>query len=360
MNAARRHTSPAALMMKAILAICLLAFAATGMADMITNPPVPTAGAGPLPISQVIAHDPVIARQNGIYYLFTTGPGCTIWTSPDMKMWTLSGRVYPDRPSWASKSVPKFNGHLWGPDISFYNGTYYLYFAVSAFGANLSCIGLATNTTLDPKDPAYHWVDHGILLQSFPGKDDWNAIDPQLIVDDNGQPYLAFGSFWSGLKLARLAPDRMSIDDTPQDYTSLASRKRILPAGINSPLVKGDRAIEGTFIYKHGGYYYLFASIGYCCRGPLSTYRMIYGRSKSVKGPYLDAAGAPLLQGGGTLLLKGDNHWYGVGGNSVYNFDGTDYLVFHGYDASMKAALPKLRIEVLNWNKDGWPVVAAH
>ena len=81
-----------------------------------------------------------------------------------------------------------------------------------------------------------------------------------------------------------------------------------------SPGQKGDGAIEGTFIYKHGVYYYLFASIGYCCRGPLSTYRMVYGRSRSVTGPYVDADGLPMLEGGGTLLLKGDNNWYGVGG----------------------------------------------
>ena len=139
------------------------------------------------------------------------------------------------------------------------------------------------------------------------------------------------------------------------NFIPLASRKQIHPAGIDSPLQKGDGAIEGTFIYKHGDYYYLFASIGYCCRGPLSTYRMVYGRSRSVTGPYVDADGLPMLEGGGTLLLKGDNNWYGVGGNSVYNFDGVDYLVFHGYDASMKAALPKLRMEVLQWNNEGWP-----
>ena len=98
------------------------------------------------------------------------------------------------------------------------------------------------------------------------------------------------------------------------NFIPLASRKQIHPAGIDSPLQKGDGAIEGTFIYKHGDYYYLFASIGYCCRGPLSTYRMVYGRSRSVTGPYVDADGLPMLEGGGTLLLKGDNNWYGVGG----------------------------------------------
>jgi arabinan endo-1,5-alpha-L-arabinosidase len=346
--------------MKSILATCLLLGAATAMADMISNPPVASKSTEPLITEKVLAHDPVIAFEKGVYHLFTTGPGVTIWRSGDMHHWVQEGRAYPDRPAWADQAVPKFNGHLWGPDISYYNGTYYLYYAVSAFGANRSCIGLATNKTLDPADPAYHWEDHGILLQSYPGTDDWNALDPQLIVGDHGEPYLAFGSFWSGLKLARLSPDRMSVIDDKAHFVAIASRQRIRKAGsgADSPLVAGDNAIEGPFIYKHADNYYLFASVGYCCLGAKSTYRMVIGRSKALTGPYYDADGVSMLEGGGTLLLKGDKNWYGVGGNSVYNFNGVDYLVFHGYDASTKEALPRLRIEVLKWDKDGWPAVA--
>jgi arabinan endo-1,5-alpha-L-arabinosidase len=346
--------------MKLLLSTCILLGAVTAMADMITNPPVAAKSTEPLITEKVLAHDPVIACEKGVYYLFTTGPGVTIWHSRDMHLWVQDGRAYPDRPSWANQAVIKFNGHLWGPDISYFHGSYYLYYAVSAFGGNRSCIGLATNKTMDPTDPAYKWEDHGILLESFPGRDNWNAIDPQLILGDKGEPYLAFGSFWSGLKLARLSPDGMSVLDDKNHFVPIASREHMRKPGFgkDSPLEKGDKAIEGPFIYKHGDYYYLFASIGYCCLGPKSTYRMVFGRSKSVTGPYYDADGVSMLEGGGTLLLKGDKDWYGVGGNSAYNFNGIDYLVFHGYDASEKEALPKLRIEVLKWNKEGWPTVA--
>ncbi len=76
---------------------------------------------------------------------------------------------------------------------------YYLYYSVSAFGKNTSCIGVATNTTLDPGDKNYKWVDHGKVIQSVPGRDLWNAIDPNVVLDESQQPWMVFGSFWSGI-----------------------------------------------------------------------------------------------------------------------------------------------------------------
>lgn len=99
-------------------------------------------------------------------------------------------------------------------------------------------------------------------------------------------------------------------------------------------------------------------SFDYCCRGPQSTYKMMVGRSRSITGPYLDAAGTPLEQGGGTLVLAGDANWHGVGHNAVATFDGRDYLVFHGYDARDQGR-PKLRTEPLGWSAAGWPQVTS-
>src|SRR5690606_30022803 len=110
------------------------------------------------------------------------------------------------------------------------------------------------------------------------------------------------------------------------------------------------------FIFKKGKYYYLFASIDYCCKGERSTYKMIVGRSKKVTGPYLDDEKRDMAFGGGKLLLAGDAKWHGVGHNAVVSFDGADYLVFHGYDAADKG-ISKLRIEQMIWDKKQWPVI---
>ena len=309
--------------------------------------------------TNISVHDPVMAKQGDTYYLFCTGMGISVWSSKNLKEWKKEEPVFSEAPVWAVKAIPTFKGHIWAPDISYYDGKYYLYYSVSAFGKNTSAIGLATNTTLDPLSPEYKWIDHGEVIQSYPGKTNWNAIDPNIVTDKKGTPYMSFGSFWDGLKLVKLNKDRMSIAESTENLPTIASRKKRPsvenpPAIDDNPKDAGGNAIEAPFIFKKGKFYYLFASTDYCCKGPNSTYKMIVGRSKKVTGPYLDKNGVSMAQAGGTLLLEGDKNWYGVGHNSVYTFDNTDYLVFHGYDASDKGR-SKLRIEKLSWDKKKWP-----
>lgn len=306
-------------------------------------------------------HDPVMIKQKDTYYLFCTGFGISVFSSKDMKSWRKEKPVFDKAPEWAVALIPSFKGHIWAPDISFHNGLYYLYYSVSAFGKNTSCIGVVVNKTLDSASSHFKWVDHGKVIQSIPGKTAWNAIDPNLITDEAGTPYLSFGSFWEGLKLVKLKKDRLRIDQQIDNLPTIASRKKDAsqenpPTVEGAPTDAGGNAIEAPFIVKKGIYYYLFASIDYCCKGVNSTYKMIAGRSKEVKGPYLDKHGLPLNKSGGTLVLEGDSEWFGVGHNSVYTFDGKDYLVFHGYDAKDNGR-SKLRIEELTWDKGGWPVV---
>ena len=309
----------------------------------------------------ISVHDPVMIRQNDTYYIFCTGMGISLFSSPDMKNWTKEAPVFAQAPQWAVDAIPTFKGHIWAPDISFFNGEYYLYYSVSAFGKNTSCIGLATNKTLNQGDPQFKWVDHGKVIQSIPGETNWNAIDPNLIIDEKGNPYLGFGSFWDGIKLVKLSPDAQHVAEDIRKIPTIASRKSDSnatnpPSVDNNPVDAGGNAIEAPFIFRKGNYCYLFASIDYCCKGVNSTYKMIVGRSEKLTGPYLDQSGKPMAAGGGTILLQGDANWYGVGHNAVVSFDGTDYLVFHGYDAH-DSGKPKLIIRKLDWNKDGWPVV---
>lgn len=311
--------------------------------------------------TDIVVHDPVMIQQNGTYYLFTTGWGVSVWSSPDMKNWSRAKPIFDEAPQWAVEAVDGFKGHIWAPDIAFYNGQYYLYYSISAFGKNTSCIGLATNKTLNPEDPDFEWVDHGNIIQSYPGKTNWNAIDPNLIVAEDGTPYLSFGSFWDGLKLVKLKADAKSVAEDLSQIPTIASRKKSPdepnpPSVDDNPVDAGGNAIEAPFIFKKGDYYYLFASIDYCCKGVKSTYKMIVGRAKSIPGPYLDKEGNSLATGGGSILLQGDQNWYGVGHNSTYTFNDKDYLVFHGYDAHDEGK-PKLIIKTLAWDKDGWPFV---
>ncbi|CAN5546256.1 arabinan endo-1,5-alpha-L-arabinosidase [soil metagenome] len=301
--------------------------------------------------TNISVHDPVIIKQDSTYYIFCTGMGIAMWSSTDMQNWKKENAVFDKAPQWAVDAIPGFKGHIWAPDISYHNGTYYLYYAVSAFGKNTSCIGLATNKTLNTSSKEYKWEDHGKVIQSVPGRDMWNAIDPNEIDDEQGNHWLTFGSFWNGMKLVKLSNDLKSVAQ-PEEWYTVAARQRnfLLPDS-----VAGDAAIEAPFIFKKDNYYYLFVSFDYCCRGEKSTYKMMVGRSEKIQGPYVDRDDVAMNLGGGSMLLEGDKKWHGVGHNAVASFNGTDYLVFHGYDAKDNGK-SKLRIEKLGW-KNGWPFV---
>ncbi|HBG58591.1 arabinan endo-1,5-alpha-L-arabinosidase [Proteiniphilum sp. UBA1028] len=310
------------------------------------------------PEGRIGVHDPVMIRQDSTYYLFHTGRGIAVWSSTDMKSWKREKPVFADAPQWGVDAVPSFRGHIWAPDISYHNGQYYLYYSVSAFGKNTSCIGLAKNKTLNPDDPAFQWMDHGAVICSTPDKDNWNAIDPNLIIDEEGRPFLFYGSFWDGLQMVRLNND-LTAPYPGEEPVTVASRKQKRspenpPAIDNNPVDAGGNAIEAPFVVRRGEYYYLFASIDYCCKGAESTYKMIYGRSRKIEGPYLDKEGKELLFGGGTILMEGNERWHGVGHNAIANSCGNDYLLFHAYDANDEGR-SKLRIVRLSWTKEQWP-----
>jgi len=299
---------------------------------------------------EVIVHDPVMVKNEQGYYLFSTGPGIVFYHSTDMKNWQNQGSVFSEMPKWTNR-IKGFDGHMWAPDIYQANGQYYLYYSVSSFGKNTSGIGVVTNKTLDKSSPQYKWTDHGVVVQSIPNRDLFNAIDPAIIQDENGDTWMSFGSFWAGIKMVKLDDSLLKVAE-PQEWRSTAKRERSL---LISDTVAYPGAIEAPFIAKHGQYYYQFVSWDFCCRGEESTYKVVVGRSKSATGPFLDKDGKDMAQGGGSILVQGDENWYGVGHNSFYTFDGISYLAVHAYDANDKS-LPKLKILPVRWDAE-WPVV---
>lgn len=296
-------------------------------------------------------HDPVLIREGNRYYLFATGMGISVLSSEDLKTWRREPPVFREAPRWAVEKIPGFRGHIWAPDILFHNGRYHIFYSCSAFGKNTSAIGHASTESLDPENPKYGWTDHGMVLQSVPNRDNWNAIDPNIIIDGDGTPWMDFGSFWGGIKMVRLNAGDFSVAE-PQEWRTLASRSRsTLPDGRQSR----DGAIEAPFIIRKGDYYYLFVSFDYCCRGNESNYKIAVGRSENADGPYLDREGKRMDRGGGTILLQGNDEWAGVGHCGILQDGGTDYLVAHAYVRAENGA-SRLVVRTLDW-EDGWPVI---
>jgi arabinan endo-1,5-alpha-L-arabinosidase len=294
-------------------------------------------------------HDPSIIRQDSAYYVFSTGDEgglnhgtIQIRRSTDLAIWKLVGTIFPSIPEWVGAELGGVPPNLWAPDISFFNDKYHLYYAGSRFGTNKSVIGLATNITLDPASPQYHWVDEGLVIRSVP-TDNWNAIDPNLSFDADHTPWLSLGSFWDGIKMRRIDPSTGKLAAADTQLYALASRQ--------------GGAIEAPSIVYRDGYYYLFVSFDLCCRGADSTYKIMVGRSMNITGPYVDRAGKRMDQGGGTLLLEGKQRYRGPGGQTVYLDDGVYRMVNHYYDL-LDLGISKLQIHDLSWTSDGWPQVA--
>jgi arabinan endo-1,5-alpha-L-arabinosidase len=291
-------------------------------------------------------HDPTIIKDGDTYYLFSTRAGIAIRCSKDLISWRLCGDVFAHLPQWAVADVSGVRG-LWAPDVSYFNGKYHLYYSVSTFGSNRSSIGLVTNQTLDPTSNRYRWQDQGKIIASN-ASDDWNAIDPNLVLDDEGQPWLSFGSFWGGIKMRKIDPGTGKPSTNDMTLYSLASRPRTQ----GSP-----GAIEAPSIIRKNGYYYLFVSFDFCCRGLDSTYNIRVGRSRSVTGPYVDRNSKPLMEGGGTIVVTGGKRWRGPGHCAILQERDSEKLVYHAYDADARGT-PTLRIDSLIWDSAGWPRIS--
>ena len=282
-------------------------------------------------------HDPALIESDGVFYLWQTGRNVPAKTSTDLMRWQAAPSAFGSNPSWVAREVPEASD-LWAPDVSFFGGKFHLYYSASSFGSNYSCIGHATRDTLANGS----WSDQGFVVCSNHGSnDDWNAIDPNVVVDREGTPWLSFGSFWSGVKAVELDASGAR---KGSEVHALAQRD-------------GGGAIEAPFIVWRCGYYYLFLSFDRCCQGTSSTYNVRVGRSENVLGPYVDKAGKALREGGGTELIKADSRWRGPGHNAVLFSGDRAYIVYHAYDSQQNGAA-RLRISELAWDDQAWPVAA--
>jgi arabinan endo-1,5-alpha-L-arabinosidase len=292
-------------------------------------------------------HDPsTIIKCKSKYYIFGTGRGIVSKSSTNKVYWSSGTRVFATAPAWTTNVVSGFNGFFWAPDVIYQHGRYCLYYSVSSWGKQVSAIGLVTNPTLDPTDPAYQWTDRGPVIQSTNGSP-YNAIDPGISHDASGNLWLVFGSFWNGIYLVQLDLE-----------TGLRSSSSATPYRLAY-----NNSIEAACIFRHGSYYYLFVNWGTCCKGVKSTYNIRVGRSAEITGPYLDRSGVDMANNGGTLFLDSAGRFIGPGHAGVLAEDGKEWLSYHYYDAETWSpryndyGAAKLDIFPLSWTEDQWPSI---
>lgn len=307
-----------------ILAASLLLSASvcTFAGDTYTNPVINTS----LP-------DPTVIRaDDGYFYLYATEDirNLPIYRSRDLTDWQFVGTAFTDdtRPQWNKK------GNMWAPDINKIGDKYVLYYSKSEWGGEWTC-GIGAATADRPEGP---FTDHGpLFISSEIGVR--NSID-QFYIEDNGHKYLFWGSF-HGIYGIELSDDGLSVK----------------PGAVKKQV--SGTFMEGTYIHKRGKYYYLFGSAGTCCEGARSTYRVTYGRSENLFGPYVDKKEQRLLDNHYEVMLHGDDTFVGTGHNAEFVTDdlGQDWILYHGYKKAEADDGRVVFLSRVDW-KDGWPEVA--
>src|SRR5690554_975421 len=238
------------------------------------------------PVVNYSLPDPTVIRANdGYFYLYATEDirKTPIHRSVDLVNWELVGTAFTNetRPTFEPR------GGLWAPDINFVNGKYLLYYSMSVWGGEWTC-GIGVATADKPEGP---FTDRGRLFRSNEIKVQ-NSIDP-FYIEEGGKKYLFWGSF-RGLYAIELSNDGLSVRPG-------AEKRRV-----------AGTAYEGVYIHKQNGYYYMFASIGTCCKGINSSYTTVVGRSRDLFGPYLDKQGRSMLENHHEVVIRKNEQFVGT------------------------------------------------
>jgi arabinan endo-1,5-alpha-L-arabinosidase len=303
--------------------------------------------------ADTFADPSIIQAKDGWWYAYSTAdplrsgddPGIMhIARTKDFASWEYQGTVFnaENRPSWATAT-----SGLWAPDVRYIDGRYVLYFTVTDTTLNPgddSAIGVATSDSpVGPWTPTDKPV---VPPRPAPGGGFLWTFDPAGFTDVDGNRYLYFGSYFGGLWATRVSADGLTA-------TGRATQVAI------------DNRYEGSYVVRHGGWYYLMGSSANCCAGPTTGYSVFSGRSRSPLGPFVDADGIPLLAsavGGTVMLTQNGNRWIGAGHHAIATDNaGRDFIVYHALDRHQPWLNEPFGInrrpmlmDRIDW-VDGWP-----
>ena len=348
--------------------VAVLSALATALSLLVVAPVSAAPGGRPTyvnPVSKTFADtfaDPSVVRgKDGWWYAYgtsdplregeTTSHRVPIARSRDLVDWAYVGDAFTEQtmPSWAAKAD---GASVWAPDVRYVDGQWRMYYVVTQTTVTSSkddnAIGMATAPS-----PAGPWTDSGAPVVGprtrTPGGTDflW-TFDPSVVTDRDGSQWIFYGSYNGGVFVAPL-------DDAGTHVTGAAT------------MVAIDNKFEGSYVVRHGPYWYLFASTANCCAGPTTGYSVQVGRSTDLRGPYVDRQGQPLVAsraGGTPVLYQNGNRWIGAGHNAIaQDVTGRDWIVYHAIDRADPYLTgtdginerPML-LDRLDW-VGGWPVV---
>jgi arabinan endo-1,5-alpha-L-arabinosidase len=314
----------------AAVVLALLLCGCTAGRPKPARPTAPAAATFKNPVFEQDAPDPTIARgPDGAFYAYTTQSlyegelvNLPVLRSADLVHWQKVADAFPTRPKWVI-------GDFWAPHILVWKGVWYLYFAARQYGVGRMAIGVATASR--PTGP-FKDSGHPIVTGQR-----YHAIDPMAFAAPGGKRYLYWGSDGSPIWGQELATDGLGV---------VGRRHELL---YPSDKLDYEGLIEGAWMLRHGGFYYLMYSGDDCCSAH-ARYAVGVARSTSPLGPFAKFQGNPILAENGAVWAPGHNA-------TITDGAGQDWIVYHARVRGDPTDLRYLFLDRIEWSKDGWPVV---
>lgn len=367
-------------------------------------------------------HDPTVFKAaDGYYYMYqtdasygnahTTAGGHFMGRrSKDLVNWEYVGCPMQNLPSWIQDSIASYRSKLglgtssinfsdewsfgyWAPCARKINDNLYrMYYSIvmpnSTIDATTSVgepsfIGMMEST--NPADSS-SWVDRGYVTTqytdrgtSWAGRSQWggyyyyNAIDPSYIITPEGEHWLIYGSWHSGIAALQLDPSTGKYIGGAQGDPWTAPKtnygKRIFTRYNGSSTSARWQPSEGPEVVYRDGYYYLFLAFDDLSH----KYNTRVLRSTKIDGPYVDMRGVDYTYGTSTgdtypivthpYRFGSDAGWVGISHCAIFD-DGEGnwyYASQQRYPDSKGGNAPNAvmlgGVRRILWTADGWPVV---
>ncbi|WP_163377790.1 arabinan endo-1,5-alpha-L-arabinosidase [Cyclobacterium sp. SYSU L10401] len=357
-------------------------------------------------------HDPTVIKDDDYFYMYQTnasygnvheaGGNYPARRSKDLVNWEYLGAVFDSDPAWVKNALNKIRADMdpalpplenpeygfWAPHITKVANTFRLYYSVvvlnpilgndgNEYWTERAFIGLAESTDLSGNN----WEDKGMVIHSVAdgeetyardGGSDWsgyfkfNAIDPSYVVTPEGEHWLIYGSWHSGLAAVEVDPvtgKPMELNTLPDFGVRIAARGHVH--------ANRWQALEAPeIIYNEDtGYYYLFLSYDELAE----AYNTRVARSEDITGPYYGLDGGNVTAGAEAYPVLthpykfADSYgWVGISHPAIFQ-DPDSGKWFYASQGRLPPGIAGINVSnavmmghvrEIYWTEDGWPVVA--
>lgn len=277
------------------------------------------------PICRGMHPDPSIVRVGEDYYMVNSSfmyfPCIPVSHSRDLLHWRVIGHAITN-PEWARLKDLEGGRGYWAPDISYYEGRFYI---TATYRLNDDGLIRRMQMVTSAEKPEGPYCEPVFLEEE--------GIDPSIFTDLDGRRYMLLNR---GARIFEIS----------RDGREILSEPKLLWYGQNK------KASEGPHLLYKDGYYYLFMAEGGTGRG----HRVTVARSRELMGVYESCPYNPILrQWDDKRLLQCCGH-----GMPVETADGDWYMVYlcNRISTSGRAVLGReTSLDPITWTADGWPLV---